>query len=196
MKVKLGSIPFVYPVPIILAGTMVGGTANFATLGDCGIMGIRPPLVYISTHSDHHTTKGVLEHKTFSINIPSTDMLAVTDYCGIISGRDVDKSQLFEIFYGDLKTAPMIKDCPVNLECRVVKEFSIQHREVFVGEVLQAFVDEDYTVERDGRRVITDAGQLSPIMYALDNQYYTIGPAIGTGYKEGRAFTPESGEIA
>jgi flavin reductase (DIM6/NTAB) family NADH-FMN oxidoreductase RutF len=186
MKIKLGTVPLVYPIPIVLAGGNVGGRPNFATLGDCGVMGINPPLVYISSHREHYTNGGILENGTYSINVPSTDLLAVTDYCGIVSGREVDKSELFEVFYGELETAPMIRECPVNLECKVVKEFCIEHRQIFVGRVVQAYVDEEYVIERDGRKAIVEMTRLDPIIYALDNRYYRIGEPIGVGYQEGK----------
>jgi flavin reductase (DIM6/NTAB) family NADH-FMN oxidoreductase RutF len=190
VKVKLGMVPLVYAIPIVLAGADVQGRPNYATLGDCGIMGINPPLVYVSLHQEHHTTRGIVANETFSVNIPSTKMLAVTDYCGIVSGRDVDKSALFETFYGELGNAPMIAECPVNLECRVVQSFTIEQRHIFVGQVVQAHADEAFVVEREGRRGITDLTHLDPILYALDNRYYRIGEAIGVGYQEGRAWQP------
>jgi flavin reductase (DIM6/NTAB) family NADH-FMN oxidoreductase RutF len=186
MKVQFGQVSMVYPIPIVLAGANVQGKPNYVTLGDCGIMGLRPPLVYISSHRDHYTNEGILENGTFSVNFPSTTMLAVTDYCGIVSGRDVDKSALFVSFYGELETAPMIQECPVNLECRLVKEFCIEHRQIFVGEVAQAHVDEEMVVEQDGRRAIAEMTRLDPIIYALDNRYYRIGEPIGVGYQEGQ----------
>jgi flavin reductase (DIM6/NTAB) family NADH-FMN oxidoreductase RutF len=187
-KIEFGQVPLVYPIPIVLAGANVRGRPNYVTLGDCGIMGIKPPLVYISSHRDHYTNGGILENKTFSVNLPSTDMLPVTDYCGIVSGRDVDKSTLFESFYGSLGTAPMIRACPVNLECRVVQEFCIEHRQVFVGQVVQVYVDEEMVIETQGRRLIADMTRLDPIIYGLDNRYYRIGEPIGVGYQEGRQF--------
>lgn len=80
MKIKFGPVPLVYPIPIVLAGADVNGKPNYATLGDCGVMGINPPLVYISSGYGHYTNQGILENGTYSINFPSTDMLAVTDY--------------------------------------------------------------------------------------------------------------------
>ena len=189
MKVAYGKSPVIYPIPIILAGANVGGKPNFETLGDVGLMGISPSLVFISSGKDHYTNIGILENNTYSINFPTTDMLAVTDYCGIVSGRDVDKSKLFEIFYGELKTAPMIKECPVNIECQVVKEFSIQHRQIFVGEVIMTYIDEEHLQEIDGRKVLAEMSQLDPIIYALDNRYYKIGEVIGTGYREGQSYS-------
>jgi flavin reductase (DIM6/NTAB) family NADH-FMN oxidoreductase RutF len=194
MKVKLGTIPLVYPIPIVLAGANVQGKANFATLGDCGIMGLNPPLVYVSLHQNHFTTQGIEEYQTFSINIPSTSMLAVTDYCGLVSGAEVDKSALFEVFYGELETAPMIAECPVNLECRVVNAFSIEHRRIYVGEVVQAYADEACVVEKEGRRGIVPMTELAPILYGLDNRYYSVGEMIGVGYAEGKKYQREDGD--
>jgi len=186
MKIKLGAIPLVYPIPIVLAGANVEGKPNFTTLGDCGVMGIKPPLVYVSLHRDHHSTAGILHNGTFSVNVPHTGLLAEADYCGIVSGRDVDKAALFDVFYGELGTAPLIRQCPVNLECRVVHDFAIQHRQVFVGEIVQTHVDEDLVAEEGAHRVIAPLTRLDPIVYALDNGYYCIGERIGTGYAEGK----------
>lgn len=191
MKVEFGAVPLVYPIPIILAGALVDGKPNFETLGDCGLMGIRPPLVFISSGADHHTNKGILAHRTYSVNFPTTEMLAIVDYCGTVSGSDVDKSALFDVFYGKLNTAPMIRACPVNLECCVVKDFMIQHRQVFVGEVAQAYVDAAFVTEQDGSKVIADLTKLDPIIYALDNRYYKIGEPIGVGYQEARKLRPQ-----
>ncbi|MFX1417662.1 MAG: flavin reductase family protein [Promethearchaeota archaeon] len=187
-KAKFGKVPLIYPVPIILAGALVNNKPNFETLGDVGIMGINPPLVYISSGQDHYTNQGILEHGTFSVNFPTTQLLVKTDYCGIVSGKDEDKSHLFNIFYGDLKTAPMIRECPVNLECKVVKEFSIQHRQIFIGDVVQAHVSENYVIISEEGQKIADMVKLDPIIYALDNRYYKIGEIIGMGYQEGKKF--------
>ncbi|MFX1283927.1 MAG: flavin reductase family protein [Promethearchaeota archaeon] len=183
-KVKFGKVPLVFPIPIILAGALVHGKPNFETLGDVGIMGIKPPIVYISSGQDHYTNIGILEHGTFSINFPSTTLLAITDYCGTVSGHDVDKSQLFSVFFGQLATAPMIQECPVNLECKVIREFTIRHRQIFIGDVTQAYVNEEFVVKNEDRSRITDMIKLDPIIYALDNRYYKIGQRIGVGYQE------------
>jgi flavin reductase (DIM6/NTAB) family NADH-FMN oxidoreductase RutF len=193
MKVKLGKIPLVYPIPIVLVGANVQGRANFATLGDCGIMGINPPLVYVSLHREHYTTRGIEENKTYSINMPPESLLAVTDYCGIVTGKEVDKSGLFEVFYGELKTAPMVAECRVNLECRVVKGFGIEQRRIYVGEVVQAYVEEGYVVGEEGRQAIVEMTELEPIIYGLDNRYYRVGEVIGIGYHEGKGCQQEGG---
>ena len=190
-KNEFGKTPLIYPIPIILAGANVNGKPNFATIGDCGLMGINPPLVYISSHKNHYTNVGILENNTYSINFPTTDMLAVTDYCGIVSGRTENKSTLFNTFYGQLGSTPMIEECPVNIECKVIKEFSIQHRQIFVGEVVMTYVNEEHVTEIDGQKRIGEMSKLDPIIYALDNQYYNIGKPIGIGYQEGKKLEME-----
>jgi len=184
MKIKAGSIPYIYPIPIVLAGANVNGKPNFTTIGDVGLMGIKPPIVFISSHKQHYLNQGILETGCYSINIPSTNMLSLVDYCGQVSGRETDKGALFDVFYGDLETAPLIQNCPVNLECRVLKEFSIQHRQIFVGEVVQTHIDEIFVNQANGRLEIASLPQLDPILYALDNRYYRIGEPIGIGYQE------------
>lgn len=191
MKIELGSLPYVYPIPITLVGANVGGRPNFETIGDTGLMGIHPPLVFVSSHRDHYTNLGILENRTFSINFPATAMLAKVDYCGTVSGREADKAALFEVFYGETGTAPMIAECPVSLECRLLQEFSVQHRQAFVGEVVQCFASEEFVGEQDGRKVLADLTQLDPILYALDNRYYRIGGPIGIGYQEAKRMKSE-----
>ncbi len=186
MKIKIGPEPYLYPIPMVLVGALVKGRVNFETIGDTGLMGLNPPLVYISSHKDHFTNIGILESNVFSINIASTGLLTRLDYCGIVSGKDHDKSDLFQVFYGTTG-APMIEECPVNLECKVVKEFSIQHRQVFIANVIQTYVSEQFVSENNGKRSIAGLEELQPILYALDNRYYSIGKSIGTGYKEGES---------
>ncbi len=183
-KIKYGQIPLIYPIPITLVGSIVEGKPNFETIGDVGVIGIKPPLIYISSGKDHYTNIGIIENEAFSINFPPTSLLAKTDYCGTVSGRDVDKSQLFTVFFGDLKTAPMIQECPVNIECKVIKEFSIKHRQVFIADVIQTYVNKEFITDSERGQRIADMKKLDPIIYALDNRYYKIGHQIGIGYKE------------
>lgn len=72
-------------------------------------------------------------------------------------------------------------------EFLLADDFKVQHRHIFVGEVRQTHINEEYVCERDGRTRIAGITELDPIIYALDNRYYKIGTAIGTGYHEGRS---------
>ena len=189
-KVKLGAVPLVYPIPIVLVGATVGGVANFTEVGDCAVMGIHPALVTISLSATHHTTAGIDKAGAFSINLPSTQMLSLTDYCGMVSGRDSDKSKLFKTFQGEHTGAPLIEDCPVGLECRVLDVVQVKHRRLFIAEVVECYVSNQFVETVDGEHKVADLSKLDPIIYALDNRYYGIGGAIGTGYKEGLFHKP------
>jgi len=184
-KVKLGAVALVYPIPIVLVGSNVNGRANFAEVGDCAVMGVNPALATISLSAAHHTTSGIDEYGAFSINLPSTHLLSRTDYCGIVSGKDVDKSQLFTIFEGGQTGVPMIQECPVGLECRVQEIVQIKHRRIFIAEVIECYVTEAFVEMVDEKQCIADLSKLDPIIYALDNRYYRIGDPIGIGYREG-----------
>jgi flavin reductase (DIM6/NTAB) family NADH-FMN oxidoreductase RutF len=184
-KVKLGAVPLVYPIPIVLVGATVDGVANFTEVGDCAVMGIHPALVTVSLSATHHTTKGIDATGVFSINLPSTQMLSLADYCGMVSGHDVDKSVLFETFQGEQTDAPLIRDCPVGLECRVLEVVQVKHRRLFIAEVVECYVSPQFVETVDGKHQIADLFKLDPILYALDNRYYRIGNVIGAGYSEG-----------
>ena len=188
-KRRIGAIPYLYPVPIVLAGAMVEGRPNYATIGDCAIMGIRPPLVAVSLGESAFTTKGILDVGSFSINVPATEQLPLVDYFGTVSGSTVDKSALVESVPGTLPDVPLLAACPVNLECEVLEECVVEHRHVFIAKVVETHVDERFVTDVEGRPRIAPLPELDPILYALDNTYYSVGKAIGTGYAEAAGFS-------
>lgn len=71
-------------------------------------------------------------------------MVIITDYCELFSGNKVDKSQLFETFYGKLRTAPMIRECPINLECKLLQTLEFDMNKAFIGEIVEAYAEEQY----------------------------------------------------
>lgn len=187
-KQKLGPIPLIYPIPIALVGAVVDGTPNFTEVGDVGIMGIKPPYVFVSLGEKSHSRKGIAETGQFSLNFPNSDLMAKADYCGVSSGKKVDKADLFTLFYDEegLPELPLIDECPVNLACQVLKHFTLQHRNIFVGEVVQTYIGDEYLVQKGESRTLADLTVLDPLIYALDNRYYRIGEPIGTGYQESK----------
>ena len=187
-KRRIGAVPYLYPVPIVLVGAMVEGRANYATIGDCAIMGIRPPLVAVSLGESAFTTNGILEVGSFSINVPATGQLSLVDYFGTVSGSDVDKSALVESVPGANPDVPLLADCPVNLECEVIEECQVEHRCIFIAKVVEKHVDEHFVTDAEGRPQVAPLQKLTPILYALDNTYYAVGKAIGTGYAEAAEF--------
>ena len=90
-KVKLGPQSILYPKPIYLIGANVDGKPNFMAASFCGIVNKEPPMVSVGIRYKRYTYRGVKQNGTFSVNVPSTDLVAETDYCGIASGVKDDK---------------------------------------------------------------------------------------------------------
>jgi flavin reductase (DIM6/NTAB) family NADH-FMN oxidoreductase RutF len=181
-KKKLSPKPYMYPKPAVLVGALVKGKPNFNTIANCGIVGWAPPMVFISSYKGHYTNIGIRKNKTFSVNVPSADMAKITDYCGIYSGRKVDKSEIFEVFYGDLVTAPMIQECPVNLECKLVRTIRFDEEEIFLGEIVVIYADEKCMTKNK-----LDIKKINPLIYSTsDKKYFRIGKEIGKAYSIGK----------
>jgi len=142
-KIKLGPQTFLYPMPAALVGAMVDGKPNFMTAAWCGIAAYKPPAIAVAIRRERYTLKGVREHGTFSINIASSSMVKKVDYCGIYSGKSTDKSQIFTPFYSKPKTAPLIEECPVNLECKAIHSLDLGSHTLVVGEIIETFITED-----------------------------------------------------
>src|SRR5512136_2783435 len=121
IKIDAGAA-FLYPMPMVLVGSVVGGKPNFMAVGWVSRVNFNPPLFAIAL-SPHHTSKGIDEHKEFSINIPDISLIEKTDYCGLVSGNKTDKSEVFTIYYGELGKAPLIKECPICISCTVYDAF-------------------------------------------------------------------------
>ena len=188
-KNKLGARTFLYPMPTTLVGANVNGKPNYLTIAYCGIVQHSPAMIAVTLGKPHYTNAGIKENGTFSVNIPSAEMVKITDYCGLFSGSKVDKSKLFETFYGKLKTAPMIRECPVNLECKLVQTLDFGGtNEVFIGEIVEAYAEEQYLT--DG---LPDLKKINPIVFSMhDNNYWTVGEHLGKAWKIGREFKPEN----
>lgn len=113
-KVAIGARTLLYPLPTVLVGANIDGKPNFSAYAWCGIVNSRPPMLSVAFQHQHYTLKGVKQNGTFSVNIPSVELVKEADYCGIVSGRDTDKVAdcKFNIFYGKLASAPLISECP------------------------------------------------------------------------------------
>ena len=128
LKKKIDSNVSLYPMPVVLAGAVAGGKANFLAIGWITRVNHQPPMVAMSLSKRHHTNGGIREHKEFSVNLPGVNLLEKTDYCGLVSGREKDKSQLFTLFYGELKHAPMIEECPLVFAPPIATPERLPHR--------------------------------------------------------------------
>ena len=162
-------------MPVTLVGATVNGRPNYLTVAHVGIMNhAHPAYITVGLGKMHYTNAGIKENKTFSVNIPSEDMVAETDYCGIVTGRNTDKAALFEAFYGELKTAPMITECPVNIECVLRKKIHLGVHDLFLGEIVSVHVDQEI-LDEEGE---IDFAKLSPFVFN-QGEYWSLGKRIG-----------------
>ncbi|MFX0173924.1 MAG: flavin reductase family protein, partial [Candidatus Hodarchaeota archaeon] len=120
------------PLPVVLVGAMVNGHPNYLVIGYISPFDFGR-YVFFSLYKKRYTRIGILENKTFSVNIPSVDLLTETNICGSKSGRNFNKGTLFDTFYGELKTAPMIQQCPINMECQVTEILDYEQNDGIIG---------------------------------------------------------------
>lgn len=139
MKEQLGPTNALYPTPTVLVGATVDGRANFITVAHIGIMTHHH--ISVGLGKIHYTNAGIHENRTFSVCLPPAELVVETDYCGIMTGKKTDKAALFDVFYGQLQSAPMIGQCPVCMECRLDRVIDFPTHEVFVGEIVQTHAD-------------------------------------------------------
>ena len=185
-KIDLGAKVAAYPMPMVLVGANVKGKANFLAVAWFMAAGMVPPKVAVTLNKTHYTNQGIKDNKTFSVNVPSEDMMKATDYCGIVSGLKVDKSGVFDVFYGKLKTAPMIAECPVNLECSLDKVIDNGSHEMFVGDIVSTFTEEKYLTAG-----AVDAKKVNPFMLSLNDRiYYGLGEQKGKAWEAGKNYKP------
>jgi flavin reductase (DIM6/NTAB) family NADH-FMN oxidoreductase RutF len=179
-KIKIKNYP-IGPFPTVLVGVAVNDQANYVTVGACGVVCMEP-ILYISLKNTHYSTKGVKENGFFSVNIPSADLVQQTDYCGIVSGTETDKSSLFTSFYDELGKAPMINECPLNFLCQVIQSVPISGFEMFFGEIVAVYInDQCLTTGKP------DPLKINP-MLMMGTNYYNLGQMVGTVYKEGSVY--------
>jgi len=181
-KIEIGAKTFLYPMPTTLVGANVDGKPNYLVIACCGIMNHNPPIISVALNKRHYTNGGIKENSTYSVNIPSVDMVIITDYYGLFSGNKVDKSQLFETFYGKLRTAPMIRECPINLECKLLQTLEFDMNEAFIGEIVEAYAEEQYLTNN-----IPDIQKINPIVFAMQaNTYWQVGEHVARAWDIGK----------
>ncbi|MEJ2246929.1 MAG: flavin reductase family protein [Acidobacteriota bacterium] len=158
-----------------MVGAQVQGKPNFMTAAWCGIAASTPPTISVALQPTRFTLKGISANNTFSINVPSANLAAKVDFCGIYSGHKIDKSQIFKIDYGNFNTAPLIQECPVNLECRVIHSLELGSHILFIGEITETYINEDCLTDDQA-----DPVKIDPLIYASGiRQYYRLGEVIG-----------------
>ena len=188
MKKPLDGINVLYPTPTTIVGAIVEGKVNFITIAHIGIVNhARPYLISLSLAKPHHTNAGIKENKTFSVNIPNEDLVVETDYVGIVSGKKTDKSSVFEVFYGNLENAPMITECPINMECKLYDVYDTPTHDLFIGEIVETYADE--SVLKNGK---VDLARLKPLLFDMSSiKYWSIGNPVAGCWNIGKQLKPK-----
>jgi flavin reductase (DIM6/NTAB) family NADH-FMN oxidoreductase RutF len=189
MKNKLGGINVLYPTPTTILGAIVEDKPNFITIAHIGIVNhAKPYLISFSLAKPHYTNAGIKENKAFSVNIPSEDLVVETDYVGLVSGKKTDKSDLFEIFSGELEFAPMIKACPLNMECRLYDTYDTPTHDLFIGEIVETYADESVLTE--GK---VDIAKLKPLLFDMSSvKYWSLGDVVAGCWSVGKQLKRKS----
>ena len=175
-KLELASSEALYPVPVVLVSCQAQDTANIITIAWCGVVCSKPHLLSISIRPSRYSHKIISQAGDFVINIPSQDLLKETDLCGNVSGRDKDKFELckFTKTSPSVVHSPIIKECPVNIECKLVKTLNMGAHDMFIGMVVKVRADES-VLDKEGNM---DYSKARPIVYN-QGEYWSVGKKIG-----------------
>ena len=170
-----------YPLPVVMVSLADGdGRANIITLAWVGTVCTNPPMVSISVRPERYSYPILKETGEFVINLTTKELAFATDYCGVKSGRDVDKFKemgLTSIPATEVK-APMIKESPVNIECKVRQILPLGSHDMFLADVVAVHAEEKYMDEK--RKFHLE--QAEPIVYS-HGSYFGCGELLGTfGY--------------
>lgn len=176
-----------YPLPVVMISVAdKEGKSNIITVAWAGTVCTNPPMVSISVRPERYSYNILKETGEFVINLTTKDLAYATDYCGVKSGRDVDKFKEMKLtpLAGEKVKAPLIKESPVNLECRVTQVLPLGSHDMFLAEVVAVHADKQYMDEK-GKFHLEYA---EPIVYS-HGSYLATGETIGTfGYSVKKPF--------
>ena len=170
-----------YPVPAVMVSCQrEGGKPNIITVAWAGTICSDPAMLSISVRKNRYSYDIIKETKEFVVNLTTKQLCRAIDYCGVRSGRDVDKFQEMHLTPqpSEKVKAPGIAESPVNIECRVTQVLELGTHDMFLAEVVAVRVDDDYMDEK-GR---FDLNAADLVTYS-HGEYFTLGKKLGTfGY--------------
>ena len=186
MKKSLGAKTFLYPTPTCVIGTYdTSGKANVMTAAWVGICCSSPPCIAISLRKATYTYGNIMNRKAFTVSLPSEDYAEKVDYFGLVSGKNVDKFAATGLtpVKSELVDAPMVKEFPLALECKLNRFVEIGLHTEFIGEILDVKVDES-CLGADG---LPDIEKIRPILFSPEGRkYHSVGRFIGSAFSLGR----------
>jgi len=182
-KKNIGNHSPLYPTPTTVVGTKVNGKINWIAIAHIGNIGF--DCLLLSVHKSHFSNQGIKKNATLSVNMVSEGMMIPADFIGMKSGKDVDKSQVFEYFNGTLPNAPMIKASPIAMECKVIDIYNTEHHDNFIVKIENTYVSENVLGENNK----IDFNKVKPLLFEMPNRgYYKLGERVGDAWKEGNKY--------
>lgn len=170
-----------YPLPVVMVSVRdKKGNDNIITVAWAGTVCTNPPMVSISLRPERHSYQMIKESGEFVINLVTKDLVFATDYCGVKSGRDVDKFKEMKLKKekAEKVAAPLIAQSPVNLECRVTECKELGSHHMFVAEIVSVHIDEKYMDEK-GKFHLNETG----LVTYSHGEYFALGKRLGSfGY--------------
>lgn len=181
---KIGNQNILYPMPVVIVAAKVDGKVNFINIAHVGILNAQAPhLISLGMNKSHYTNQGIRENKVFSVNLMSEEHLVAVDYVGIASGKNADKSNVWETFEGE-SGAPIIQTAALSMECELADIYDAKSHDLFIGRVLATYADDK--VLTDGK---PDLAKVKPLLFDMASvQYWSIGEKLGGCWKEGRNY--------
>lgn len=180
-KVSFKPGNMLYPLPAVLVTVTDGkGKDNVFTVAWTGTVCSDPAMVSISVRPSRYSYQMIKDTKEFVINLTTRDLAYATDFCGVRSGRDIDKFQEMKLtkLPGTKVKAPLIAESPVNIECRVTQEIELGTHVMFLATVEAVTVDDAYMDDNNTFHL----SKADPIVYS-HGEYYTLDQMIGSfGY--------------
>lgn len=170
-----------YPLPVIMVSMAdINGKNNIITIGWAGTICTNPPMVSISVRPERYSYPILKETGEFVINLTTKELTFATDYCGVKSGKDVDKFKEMNLTPLPAKEvkAPLIGESPVNIECKVREILPLGSHHMFLADVVAVHADEKYMDEKHKFHL----EKAEPIVYS-HGAYFACGEQLGTfGY--------------
>ena len=175
-KIKWKAGTFEYPIPAVMVSIGDMEKSNIITVAWTGIINTNPAMVYISVRPTRYSYNILKEEKEFVINLTTEKLAFATDWCGVKSGRDVDKFKEMHLTKkkANMVKCPLIKESPVSIECKIKQITELGSHTMFLAEVLCIDADEKYIDEKGA----FDISKCNLIAYA-NGGYYALGKKIG-----------------
>lgn len=190
-KTILKGATLLAPLPVVMATVGDMDNANIITIAWTGVVCSQPPRVYISVRRERHSYEIMKKSPDFVINFVNEKLLAACDYCGIRSGRDIDKFSEMKLTKAPSAEvcAPLIAESPINMECKVFDVLDLGSHVMFLADVAAIHVDDEIMI--DGK---IDYAKARLVNYQ-HGEYYGTGKHLGRfGYAAQRKFIAKYGK--